>query len=75
MGAEYAEHFGRKKKVRSSTREMNTAVFLLRAVQLGISLSDLDLLTIGMVCDMYTEQMNDGADYPIEATQEDFDRF
>lgn len=61
--------------MRSSTREMNTAVLLLRAVQLGISLSDLDLLTIGMVCDMYIEQQNDGVDYPIEAVQEDFDRF
>lgn len=75
MGAEHGEHLNGKKKLRSSVREMNTALLLLRAVQLGISLSDLDLLTIGMVCDMYTEQLNDGVDYPIEATQEDFDRF
>lgn len=54
---------------------MNTAVFLLRAVQLGISLADLDLLTIGMVNDMYTEAANDEAKYPIKATQQDFDRF
>lgn len=54
---------------------MNTAVFLLRAVQLGISLSDLELLTIGMVNDMYTEQINDEVKYPIKATQQDFDRF
>ena len=75
MGAEHGEHFHRKKKLRPSTRETNTAVFLLRAVQLGISLSDLDLLTIGMVDDMYTEQLNDDVKYPIKATQEDFDRF
>lgn len=54
---------------------MNTALFLLRAVQLGISLSDLELLTIGMVNDMYTEQLNDEVKYPIRATQEDFDKF
>ena len=75
MGAEHGEHFDRKKKVRSSVREMNTAIFLLRTVQLGISLSDLDLLTIGMVNDMYTEQLNDEAKYPLKATQQDFDRF
>ena len=75
MGAEDGKHLDGKKKLRPSTREMNTAVFLLRAVQLGISLSDLDLLTIGMVNDMYTEQLNDEAKYPLMATQEDFDRF
>ena len=75
MGSEYGKHLGSKKKLRPSTREMNTAVFLLRAVQLGISLSDLELLTIGMVDDMYTEQLNDDVKYPFKATQQDFDRF
>lgn len=42
---------------------------------MGISLRDLDLLTIGMVNDMYTEQQNDEYKYPQLATQEDFDRF
>ena len=32
---------------------MTTPLFLLRCVQLGISIRDLDLLTIGMVNDMY----------------------
>lgn len=54
---------------------MNTALFLLRCVQLGISLADLDLLTIGMVDDMYIEQSNDEAKYPCKATQRDFDNF
>lgn len=54
---------------------MTTALFLLRAVQMGVSVSDLDLLTIGMVQDMYIEAMNDGASYARVATQEDFDRF
>lgn len=55
---------------------MTTALFLLRAVQLGISISDLELLTIGMVQDMYIEAINDtDGDYVRLADQEDFDRF
>ena len=36
---------------------------------------DLDLLTVGMVMDMFTEQQNDSYKYPKMATQEDFDKF
>ena len=32
---------------------MTTPLFLLRCVQLGISIRDLDLLTVGLVNDMY----------------------
>ena len=38
---------------------MTTPLFLLRCVQLGISIRDLDLLTIGIVNDMFSEQSND----------------
>ena len=38
---------------------MTTPLFLLRCVQLGLSIRDLDLLTIGMVNDMYVESRND----------------
>ena len=54
---------------------MTTALFLLRAAQLGVSIADLDLLTIGMLQDMYIEAINDEASYARVATQEDFDRF
>lgn len=54
---------------------MTTPLFLLRCVQLGLSLSELDLLTIGMVNDMYTESSNDDYNYKEIATQEDFDLF
>ena len=55
---------------------MTTALLHLRAVQLGISVGDLDLLTIGMVNDMYAELSNDReGSYAQLATQEDFDRF
>lgn len=54
---------------------MTTPLFLLRCVELGISIRDLDLLTIGLVLDMWTEKANDGVQYGRSATQEDFDRF
>ena len=53
---------------------MTTPLFLLRCVQIGLSIRDLDLLTIGMVNDMYAENSNDDYKYPEVATQEDFDR-
>ena len=54
---------------------MTTPLFLLRSVELGISIRDLDLVTVGMVMDMFTEQQNDSYKYPRMATQEDFDKF
>ena len=54
---------------------MTTPLFLLRSVELGISNRDLDLLTIGLVLDMWTEKSNDGVKYKRLATQEDFDKF
>ena len=57
---------------------MTTPLFLLRCVQLGISIRDLDLLTIGMVNDMYAESGNDEykyKGYAQIATQSDFDAF
>ena len=57
---------------------MTTPLFLLRCVQLGISIRDLDLLTIGMVNDMFVESENDqdaDKNYSVLATQADFDRF
>ena len=54
---------------------MTTPLFLLRCVQLGLSIRDLDLLTIGMVNDMFAESRNDDFEYDTLATQEDFDKF
>lgn len=53
---------------------MTTPLLLLRACQLGIGLRDMELLTIGMINDMYAEASNDSYDYPRLATQEDIDR-
>ena len=54
---------------------MTTALFLLRCLEVGLSLRDLDLLTIGMVLDIWTERSNDDVKYDIIASQNDFDKF
>lgn len=54
---------------------MTTPLFLLRAAQLGIGINDLDLLSIGLLMDLFTESQNDGYQYPNLATQHDFDKF
>ncbi|WP_394914205.1 hypothetical protein [uncultured Robinsoniella sp.] len=42
---------------------------------MGISIQELELLSIGMINDMYAESRNDEWKYAQMATQEDFDRF
>ena len=54
---------------------MSTALFLLRCVELGLSMDDLDDLSIGMVNDMFVEKLNDDYDWKIVANQDDFDSF
>ena len=61
-------------------RPLTTGLFLLRCTQLlGLSIADLDYLTVGMVYDMLAEYVNDTAEdaYDTErmATQVDFDNF
>lgn len=68
-----------QKKTESSGRKITTPLFMLRAVELGISVRDLDYLSVGMVMDMFTEKINDAqhdenADVR-EATQKDIDNF
>lgn len=66
------------KKLQSTDRPMTTALFMLRCVQVGLSIRDLDLLTIGMENEMFIESRNDEvADkvYAKQATQHDFDVF
>ncbi len=55
---------------------MTTPLFLLRCKQLGLTLTELDLLTIGIINDMFTERENDdfGGWHEV-AGQADFDAF
>jgi hypothetical protein len=54
---------------------MTTPLFLLRCIEIGISIRDLDLLSIGLILDIWTEKANDSVKYRRLATQEDYDRF
>lgn len=54
---------------------MTTALFLLRVAQLGVPISDLDLLSVGMVSDMFTESANDDYDWADLPTQDDINNF
>jgi len=54
---------------------MTTPLFMLRCVQLGISIADLDLLTVGLVNDMFLESSRDKIEWKEQASQADMDRF
>ena len=54
---------------------MTTALFMLRCVQLGLSIADLDLLTIGSVNDMFLESQRDEYSWNLIAGQEQMDKF
>ena len=54
---------------------MTTALFMFRCVQIGLSIRDLDLLTIGLVNEMFIESRNDEYSYPTLADQSAMDMF
>ena len=54
---------------------MTVALYALRCFQLGLSIADLETLSVGFVLDMITESANDNCEYKQLATQEDFDKF
>ena len=60
MGIEPLHGRQSQKKLRQTERELTTPLFLLRCMEVGISIPDLDLLTIGLVMDIWTEKGNDG---------------
>ena len=56
-------------------RQNTTGLFLLRALQMGLTMADLKLVTVGMVLDMTIERANDSHEYPKLGTQADMDAF
>lgn len=54
---------------------MNTALYVLRAKQMGLTLDEMEQLDEGFITDMIIEHNNDSCEYKEVATQEDFDRF
>lgn len=59
-----------KKLKRPTTREFNTAVFTLRALQVGLRIEDLFFFDFGEVVDLITEAGNDREKYEEKATEE-----
>lgn len=60
--------------MRPKDRVFTTALFMLRAKQTGLTLSEMNVMSFGFVMDLLTELNNDSFDYPVKATQEDIDR-
>ena len=54
---------------------MSVALFLLRCTEIGLSMNDLDLLTVGMVNDMFVEKSNDNYEWRELASQDDLNKF
>ena len=58
---------------------MSTDLLIIRALERGITLSDFDNLTIGMIMDILitfnNENMTDEVDDTRDATQEDYDNW
>lgn len=50
-------------------------MFILRALQIGLSIDDLDALSYGQVVDILVESANDYEEYDYLPTQEDYDSF
>lgn len=75
MAAEHGHHQHSKKKLKATTRQANGAIFMLRCAELNLSDEALSGMTVGMVYDLMTERANDREDYPLMASQDDFDAF
>lgn len=56
-------------------REPNVAIYMLRCVELGLTLELLERITVGDVYDMITEKGNDSEEYPLAANQDDINGF
>ncbi len=64
-----------KKRGRATVRPITVGLFMLRAKQIGLSLMEMEYLTIGEVYDMVIEQGNDYEEWDAIATQDDIDKF
>lgn len=42
---------------------------------MGLTMEELDLISVGMVWDLLTESSNDSYDYPLKAGQREFHAF
>lgn len=75
MGREHEDGITAKKPIKPTARESTLGVFLLRAAELGIKITDLGDYTLGEITDMIIERANDYEEYPEEAQGADIHRF
>ena len=75
MGNQQHIIIGFQKKSIETDRPLTVGLLLLRCIQIGIPLADLDLLDLGMIIDILKESENDDAEWYQLPTQADFDRF
>lgn len=61
-----------KKPITPTIREMNTSLFILRGLQVGLRITDFEFFEVGDIFDLLTESSNDSYDYPKKGTEEDF---
>lgn len=59
---------------RVEERETTPGLYALRAIQCGLTIADLKILSVGMVKDIMIERANDNYEYPVLANQDDMDR-
>ena len=64
-----------EKKIEKTERPFTTALYVLRALEAGIRISDLDFFELGDIMDILVEHGNDGEHYDRLMTQEEMDRF
>ena len=48
---------------------------MLRCKELGLTIDELENMEFGLVEDMFIEKGNDSYNYPLKASQKDFNKF
>lgn len=75
MGSEHKDRIRTKKPIVPTARESTLGIFMLRAAELGITVTDLGDYTLGEITDMIIEKANDYEEYPELADSKDIHRF
>lgn len=75
MGSQYQDRVRTKKPIAPTARKSTLGIFMLRAAELGITVTDLGDYTLGEITDMIIEKTNDYEEYPEIADSKDIHRF
>lgn len=75
MGSQYEDRIRTKKRIAPTTRESTLGIYLLRAAEMGITVTELGDYTLGEITDMIIEKSNDYEEYPEVADSKDIHRF